>query len=216
MTTIVKSERNVCVPDACSLLFAGQVELKSKEVLEWLLERYDIYIPPTVKIECFNAIQRDSIELINEQKFKNHISQRTLSDRMFGHCVDYLTDYCNKFGVSEFSEQHPGEMECLALCVYLNAQLGKPITFLTDDFAAIDSFAQFINDQKFAIQMCVPDIIINIFKTDLSVDENETSASLQTYYNIMKQAMQHKIFKARFNQSCRTVWFQKCASMCVI
>lgn len=215
MTTIIRSNRNICVPDACSLLFSGQIKLGCKEVFEWLLERYDIYIGPQVKEECFRTIDKEKVELINAQKFKNHVSQRTISEIDHRRCLDYLTDYCDKNDVSEFSKQHLGEMECLALSLYLNARLLKPVVLLTDDFPAIKAFTKIIDDQKFAIQMCVPDIIISIFKTELDINENETTASLLTYYSIMKQAMRNKIFKRRFNESCRNVWFQKCAALCV-
>jgi len=215
VTAITRSNRNICVPDTCSLLFSGQIELHGKEVFEWLLERYDIYIGPQVKEECFRIIDREKVDLINAQKFKNHVSQRTISEIDHGHCLEYLTDYCDKNDVSEFSKQHPGEMECLALSLYLNARLSKPIVLLTDDFPAMKAFTKIIEDQKFAIQMCVPDIIISIFKTESDIDENKTRASLLTYYSIMKQAMRKEIYKRRFRESCRNVWFQKCAALCI-
>jgi hypothetical protein len=216
VTAITRSNKNICVPDACSLIFSGQIELGGKEIFEWLLERYDIYIGPQVKEECFRTINREKTELINAQKFNNHVTQRTISEIDHGRCLEYLIDFCDKNDVSEFSKQHPGEMECLALSLYLNARLAKPIILLTDDFPAIKAFAKLIEDQKFAIQMCVPDIIISIFKTELDINENETRASLLTYYNIMKQAMRKEIYKRRFKESCKNVWYEKCAALCVI
>lgn len=215
MTTITTNNKNICVPDASSLLFSGQVELKGKEISEWLLERYDVYITPEVKYECFQTIQKEKVKLINTQKFKNHVSQRTVPDVEIGHCLEYLSDYCCKNKVSEFQKQHPGEMESLALSLYLNGKFAKPITLLIDDFPAVAAFAKIIDDQKFAIQMSVPDIIISIFKTEADIDEMETAASLQTYYSIMKFAMRHKTFKMRFNNSCRNIFFQKCAAQCI-
>lgn len=215
MTTITTSNKNICVPDASSLLFSGQVELKGKEISEWLLERYDVYITPKVKHECFQTIQTEKVKLISTQKFKNHVSQRTVSDVEIGHCLEYLSDYCCKNQVSEFQKQHPGEMESLALSLYLNGKFAKPNTLLIDDFPAVEAFAKIINDQKFAIQMSVPDIIISIFKTEADIDEMDTAASLQTYYSIMKSAMRHKTFKMRFKNSCRNICFQKCAAQCI-
>jgi len=86
---------------------------------------------------------------------------------------------------------------------------------LIDDFPAVKAFAKIIDDQKFAIQMSIPDIIINFFKTEADIDDMDATASLQTYYSIMKSAMRHKIFKARFNNSCRNVYFDKCAAQCI-
>lgn len=215
MTTIRKSERNICVPDTCSLLFSGQIKLHHKEVLEWLLERYEVYIGPEVKEECFRQIDTKKAEVVNPQKFKNYILQRVIQETEYRRCLQYFTDYCEKNDVSAFSKQHPGEMECLALSLYLNMRLSKPIVLLTDDFPAIKAFSGIIEDQKFAIQMCIPDVIINIFKTELNVDENETRASLLDYYHIMKQAVREEMFKRRFEKSCRNVWSQKCASVCV-
>lgn len=197
------------------MLFSGQIELKGKEISEWLLERYDVYVAPEVKYECFQTIQRENVELISTQKFKNHVSQRTVSDVEIKHCLEYISDYCVKNQVSEFQKQHPGEMESLALSLYLNGKFAKPVTLLIDDFPAVEAFAKIIDDQKFAIQMSIPDIIISIFKTKADIDDMDATASLQTYYSIMKSAMRHKIFKKRFNESCRNVWFQKCAALCV-
>lgn len=215
MTTVTTSNKNICVPDACSLLFSGQVDLKGKEVSEWLLERYDVYIAPEVKYECFQTIQKEKVKLINTQKFKNHVSQKTVSDVEITHCLEYLSVYCVKNQVSEFQKQHPGEMESLALSLYLNGKFAKPITLLIDDFPTVEAFAKIIDDQKFAIQMSVPDIIISIFKTKADIDEMDATASLQTYYSIMKSAMHHKIFKTRFNNSCRNICFRKCAAQCI-
>lgn len=215
MTTITASNKNICVPDACSLLFSGQVDLKGKEISEWLLERYDVYIAPEVKYECFQTIQREKVKLINTQKFKNHVSQKTVSDVEITHCLEYLSDHCVKNQVSEFQKQHPGEMESLALSLYLNGKFAKPITLLIDDFPTVEAFTKIIDDQKFAIQMSVPDIIISIFKTKADVDDMDATASLQTYFSIMKSAMRYRIFKARFNNSCRNICFRKCAAQCI-
>ena len=215
MTTINASNKNICVPDASSLLFSGQVELKGKEISEWLLERYEVWITPQVKYECFQTIQTEKVELISTQKFKNHVSQRTVSDVEIGHCLEYLSDYCCKNQLSEFQKQHKGEMESLALSLYLFGKFAKPITLLIDDFPALKAFTTIINDQKFAIQMSVPDIVISIFKTEADVDENDTNASLQTCYNIMKHAMRHQTFRMRFNNSCRNICFKKCAAQCI-
>jgi hypothetical protein len=215
LTIVTTNCKNICVPDASSLIFSGQVELKGKEVLEWLLEHYTVYISPEVKVECFNRIQKDRPELINLQKFKNHVSQRVALNVNYKHCLEYLIEHCCKNQMLDFPKQHPGEMHSLALSLYLNAKLKKPIVLLIDDFPAIQAFAKTINDQKFAIQMSVPDIIINFFKTEPDLDENETAASLQTYYNIMTKAVHYKTFKMRFEQSCRHILFQKCSIKCL-
>lgn len=216
MTTIETNCKNICVPDASSLIFSGQVELKGKEVLEWLLERYTIYISPEVKFECFNTIRDDRPELINLQKFKNHVSQRVVLGVNYKHCLEYLTKYCCKDQMLEFPKQHPGEIHSLALSLYLNAKLKKPIVLLIDDFPAIEAFAKTIDDQKFAIQMSLPDIIINFFKTEPDLDENETAASLQTYFSIMTKAVHYRTFKMRFEQSCRNLLSEKCNVRCLI
>lgn len=215
MTTISRSEKGICVPDACSLLFSGQIKLHNKEVLEWLIEKYDVYIGPEVKAECFRKIKTGEVKVINTQKFKNHILQRLIDETEYKHCLEYFADYCEKNDVSEFSKQGPGEKECLALSLYVNTRLSKPVVLLTDDFPAMKAFEVIIEEQKFAVQMCVPDVIINIFKTELNVEDNETRASLLDYYSIMQQAYRQEMFKKRFEKSCRNVWSSKCASLCV-
>jgi hypothetical protein len=118
--------------------------------------------------------------------------------------------------MSDFPKQHLGEMHSLALSLHLNAKLKKPIVLLIDDFPAIQAFAKTIDDQKFAIQMSVPDVIINFFKTEPALDENETAASLQTYFNIMTKAIHYKTFKMRVEQSCRNILFKKCGVKCLL
>jgi len=106
-------------------------------------------------------------------------------------------------------------MQSLALSLYLNAKFAKPIVLLIDYFPAIEAFAKIIDDQKFAIQMSLPDVIIGFFKTEPDLNEKEPAASLQTYYNVMTGAIRHKTFKTRFEQSCRNTWFQKCSAQCI-
>ena len=215
MTTANTSKKNICVPDASSLLFAGQIELKGKEIFEWMLERYNFYISSEVKDECFDKIQKKRVELINTQKFKNHVSQNVVSDIDYENCWKYLVEKCCKNQESEFPKQHPGEMSSLALSLYLNAKFARPIVLLIDDVPAMKAFAKIIDDQKFAIQMSIPDIIISFFKSEPDLNENDTAASLQTYYNIMTGAMRYMIFKTRFEQSCRNIWFQQCSAQCI-
>ena len=209
--------RSVCVPDACSLLFSAQVELKGKEIFEWLFDRYEVYICPEVKYECFRNIQKGRVEMSNPGKFRREVSRKEVQSRIdYGECLEYLEKYCDEKGMSEFLKLGDGEKNSVALSLYLNTQLKKPILFLVDDYDALKIIAPILNEQKFAIQKSVPDFIINLFRTDLTLNENQVKGALQSYYNIMRSAALHKTFKNRMKLNCRSFWVQKCGVRCAL
>jgi len=133
----------------------------------------------------------------------------------YSECLKYLEEYCREKELSKFSKLGDGERESLALSLHLNVSLRQPVIFLTDDFEAMDVFAKILEDQKFAIQKSVPDIIIDLFQTNLNLHENETRGALSSYYNIMQKAIKHRIFKDRMKFNCRSFWSQYCASRCI-
>jgi hypothetical protein len=207
--------QSICVPDACSLLFSEQVELEGKAIFDWLLEQYQVYICPIVKQECFEVIQKQRVELDAPYAFKHKVSAKLVWNKDYAECLKYLDRYCTEKELHKFSELGEGERESLALSLHLSLNLRQPVVFLTDDFEAMDVFAKILVDQKFAIQKSVPDIIINLFQTNLSLQENKINGALSSYYNIMRKAIMHPIFRDRMKFNCRSRWSRFCASRCI-
>jgi hypothetical protein len=145
----------------------------------------------------------------------NKVSAKLVWKKDYTECLKYLESYCSEKKLNKFSELGDGERESLALSLHLNVSLRQPVIFLTDDFEAIDVFAKILADQKFAIQKSVPDIIINLFQTNLNLHENKINGALSSYYNIMQKAIMHQIFKDRMKFNCRSYWSQFCASRCI-
>jgi len=204
----------VLVPDACSLLFSAQVELKGKTVFERLLEQYIVHVCTTVKYECFEQIQKGRVTLDDPSEFKREISRKEYRENGIMPCLDYLDEYCKENGLPTFSKLGDGERIALALSLYLSASLRMPIVFLCDDFGATGPIERILAEQKFAIQKSVPDVIMDIFRTDQSVAENQANGALNTYYNVMTRAAVHSRFKNRMKYNCRNYWEEKCAVMC--
>jgi hypothetical protein len=134
----------------------------------------------------------------------------------YEECLRYLDYYCNQEEISGFSALGDGEKYSIALSLYLNARFARPIILLTDDFGAINILGKIISEQKFAIQMSVPDVIISLLKTDTDFDENLITGALQTYYNIRRgQAMINEIFRKRMRTACCNAWPEKCRLNCI-
>ena len=208
--------RNLCVPDACSLLFSAQVELEGKKIFDWLLDRYQIYVCPEVKYECFQNIQKSRVEIDNPQKFKREVSRNQVRSNIdYSDCLRYLEKYCDENEMSRFSKLGDGEKNSVALSLYLNTKFGKSIILLIDDYEAIKAIAPILEEQKFAIQKSVPDFIIHLFKTNIHLSENRVNGALQSYYNIMKRAVLHKTSKDRMRFNCRSFWVRECGQKCI-
>jgi hypothetical protein len=209
--------KSICIPDACSLLFAAQVEINGKNIFEWLLERYDVRICPEVKYECAATIRRGGVELYNSQKFNNQVAKKLVNNIDYSRCLEYLDSYCEQQkDTSGFLSLGDGERNSLALGLFLNAREAKPVIILTDDFGAIKIFDRIVAEQKFAIQMSIPDVIISLFKTDTSLAQNVIQGALQSYYHIRKnEALLHEVFRKRMHFACRDFWLQTCGANCI-
>ena len=141
-----------------------------------------------MKQECFETIQKKGVELDAPFAFKNKVSGKLVWNKDYSECLKYLEEYCNQKELSKFSKLGDGERQSLALSLHLNVSLRQPVIFLTDDFEAMDVFAKILQDQKFAIQKSIPDIIISLFQTNLNLQENKVNGALSSYYNIMEKA----------------------------
>jgi hypothetical protein len=206
--------KEILVPDACSLLFSAQVELRGRRIFEWLLDHYEVKVCSVVKYECFNLIQKNRVTIDDPNTFKRELSKKEVRDIDCIQCLEYLKRYCVVNNIPEFPKIGDGEKNAIALSLYLNTKCGKTITFLTDDFDAIKTIAEILNEQKFAIHKSVPDIIIDLFKTDLTINENVARGALQTYYNLMKKAIVHERFEKRMKYNCRSFWEENCGLNC--
>jgi hypothetical protein len=207
------TDKNICVADACSLLFSAQIRLKGQSVFDWLLNKYDVYICSTVKYECLDKIQRNRVVIPDTVSFKRDLAMRT-STLDCVECLRYLEAFCEEMGISKFLSLDEGEKHSIALALLLSVTLKKPVSILTDDFEAVEVFNEILNEQKFGIVQSLPDFIINVFKLNPAVDENITNGALQSYYNIMTKAILSITFKKRMRLSCRSLWFDKCGMRC--
>ena len=209
--------RNICVPDASSLLFSAQIELEGRTIFEWILDEFEVYINTQVKYECFQNLQKRKVVLpYFGNKFKREISKREKKTRDFEYekCLTYLERYCNENQASNFLKLGPGEKHCVALSLFINAKYDKPVTFLTDDFESIKIISPILNEYKFAIQKSIPDFLINLLKTNRVSNDNHIRGALQTYYNIMKKAVVHNKFKKRMRFNCHSYWIKNCGLRC--
>ena len=202
------------VPDACSLLFSAQVELNGKKLFEWLLGRYEVYVCSTVKYECFDLIQKNHVTIEDPNTFKRELSKKEVRNIDYTQCLEYLQDYCVENKLSDFSKLGDGEKNAMALGLHLSVKIDKPIIILTDDFEAEKTIVGILNEQKFAIPKSIPDIIIDLFKTDISIKENVARGALNDYFNLMKKAIEYERFKKRMKYNCRSFWEEKCGSKC--
>ncbi len=215
MVTNPPGSKTLCVADACSLLFSAQIELKGRNILEWLLDRNHVYIHPEVKYECFDKIQNGRVELSNPHHFKRDISRNEFRDTDIDHCLSYLEKYCDKNGFSNFSELGDGEKNSVALSLYLSINQRKPIILLTDDLEAEKTITPILQEQKFAIIRAVPDFIIHLFQTNYGLTENDILAVLQSYYCVRpKPVVVRNTFDKRLKFSCRSFWIKECGLRC--
>ena len=207
--------KTLCVADACSLLFSAQIELKGKNILEWLLDRNHIYIHPEVKYECFDKIQKGRVDLSDPQQFKRHISKNEFRNIDISDCLTYLEKYCDENGFSDFSKLGLGEKNSAALSLYLSINQKKPTILLTDDYEAEKTITPILQEQKFAIIKAVPDFIIYLFQTNYDLTENQIIGVLQSYYSIRrKPVVVRHLFDKRMKFNCRSYWIKECGLKC--
>ena len=214
LTTEPSCCKNLYVPDTSALLFSAQVELKGKNIFEWLLDRHNVYICSEVKYECFDIIQKDRVDLYNPQKVKRYISKNEMPNRDYSDCLGYLKKYCVENELRKFLKLGSGEKNSVALSLYLSIKYDKPIILLIDDYGAEKTIASLLEERKFAIVKAVPDLIINLFQTNYDLNENQVRGALQSYYNIRRYAVVNDVFKKRMKFNCRSFWFEECGLKC--
>lgn len=205
----------LCVADACSLLFAAQIELEGKTILDWLLDRNNLYVHPEVKLECFTQLQTERVSLLDPDYFKRQIKSMEFNNQDVTDCLNYLDNYCKEKSISNFSKLGVGERYCTALSLYLSVNQRKPVILLTDDYEAEQTIEEITQKLKFAITKAIPDIIIHLFQTTSDLSENQIYGVLQDYYSIRPRPILVKsIYDDRMKFNCRNYWLMNCGFKC--
>ena len=207
-------DKSICVVDTCSLLYAAQIQLKNVKVFDWLLEKYKVFVCPTVKFECLDNIQRNRVQLEDPARVKSEISNLNFEDDC-PQCLEYIDEFCNRKGLTKFFKVDDGERHTFALAMYLSINLKEPLVLMTEDLAALEAFNEILTEQKFGVAKSLPDFIINLFQSTESIDENGTRRAIQSYYNIATKApLRKRIFDPRMELNCRSFWIENCANSC--
>jgi hypothetical protein len=188
--------------------------MNGKKVFDWLLDKYQIYISPKVRIECLSQIQKVEEDFEDPAYLKSELL-KMVNNADFRECLDYLDLYCTKKKLLKFQKVHPGERHNFALAFHLSMRLRKPVILLTDDFDALKAYDELLGELKFGIAKSLPDFIINTYQTTEELEENITTGALQDYYNLMKRVdLRKKIYDDRMKWSCRMYWLDNCFAKC--
>jgi len=206
--------KSICVLDTCSLLYSAQIQLKNKELFEWLLNRYQVYICSEVKYECFDKIQKGRVEVEDPERLKCEIS-RLMYNANVQECLNYLDHYCSRKNFLKFFSVQEGERRSFALALFLSLNLREPVVVLTDDFGALDAFNEILAEQKFAVAEMLPDFMINLFQTTENIEERIIHNALRSYYSIATRPdLRRTIFDERIELICRSLWTTNCGARC--
>lgn len=127
----------------------------------------------------------------------------------YNNCLTVVWKWIELNKIYIKQDKDEGEIQCMALSLYLSRKTKGDIFMISDDKKArrkmLDSF---INSQKIGYSMSFPDILLYLFNRNKNISKVHVEKLFQEYYHIMPAKVNDEIkktYRTWLKQSCRVM-----------
>jgi hypothetical protein len=225
----MSGNKQICIVDTDSLLFAFRLELRPEKAIQKISRRFDLIIPEKVVEEYADKTKRrllreyddvkQDIDLFLERRKDDG---KIVKNDVYSHCLQYAERWFNLVGKQEEYKNKidEGERHCMALGLFLSRKNEQCLYLVTDDFTAIDAGIRlFVKKQRIGLVYSLPELIILNYLLDRGIPELNVRAFINDYFIFNKpQSAEFLDLKTKFleeiEMSCRKQFSSSCNICC--
>lgn len=223
----MKRIKPICIIDTTSIVILTHfiiedLILGNQPISEALTSNFYFVVPNFLITDEIEGAIRNHKEVYDVEIPDNYLSIYDKIDiSEYNNCLNVVRKWIELNKIYIKQDKDEGEIQCMALSLYLSRKTKEDIFVISDDKKARRKMLDcFINSQKIGYSMSFPDLLLYLFNRNKNISKVHVEKLFQEYYHIMPAKVNDEIkktYRTWLKYSCRVMGIESglCSLTCL-